>query len=184
MLVPEKKRKNSAADTYSKQRAAAVTAKITKTKHPPAESYLASLTASMYVYAYITAGCCYCVVAVFGLVLVATRVERTYHSASGIAVGSRYSIVACCLRWWYQWWYSVTGICVSKHNYHTKTQKNAWPWPEKIRGTRGKGRDGKMWSGRERYGTGMGNRQIFRSRPRFPDRYHRQFLFPSSTVPR
>ena len=104
MLVPEKKkRKNSAADTYSKQRAAAVTAKITKTKHPPAESYLASLTASMYVYAYITAGCCYCVVAagccycvvaVFGLVLVATRVERTYHSASGIAVGSRYYIVA------------------------------------------------------------------------------------------
>ena len=38
-----------------------------------------------------------------------------------------------------------------------------------VKGTRGNGRVGKMWSGRERVGTGTGIPSVFRPRPRLPD---------------
>ena len=52
-----------------------------------------------------------------------------------------------------------------------------------VRVTRGKRRDGQMWSGRERYGTETGNHVVFRSRPRVPDLSRPRFLFPPSTIP-
>ena len=43
------------------------------------------------------------------------------------------------------------------------------PGDENGKGTHGNGRVGKMWSGRERVGTGTDVPSVFRSRPRLPD---------------
>ena len=43
---------------------------------------------------------------------------------------------------------------------------------------------GKVGTGWDGNGTGTGNRAMFRSRPRFPGRSCRSFLFPPCTIPR